>query len=617
VTARAAASLAALAVASLAALAAGCRGDSGAATASGIASGAIDPGARVIDPGTPDDGQWTAAAKDPANTRYSRLAQITAANVATLTLAWSFDTGSRHGHEGAPLVVGDTLYVITPFPNRLIALDLAHKGAVKWRYEPPVERAAAGVACCDLVNRGGAYAHGKIYYATLDGHALAVDAATGTLAWRTKLADINQGETITMAPIVVGDRVLVGNSGGELGVRGWLAGLDAATGALVWRAYQTGPDRDVLIGPSFRPFYALDRGKDLGVTTWPPDRWRQGGATVWGWLSYDPELDLVFHGTANPGPWNAAMRPGDNKWSAGIFARRPATGEAIWFYQWSPHDLWDHDGVNESIVVDLEVRGARRRVLLHPERNGYVYVLDRETGEVLSADPFVHITTSRGVDLVTGRLEVVHEKEPRPGRISRELCPFAPGAKDWEPSAFSPQTGLLYIPHITMCMDEEYTEASYIAGTPYIGANVRYYAEPGKATRGAFTAWDPIARKAVWRIAEDLPVWSGALATAGGVVFYGTMDGLFKAVDARTGALLWSRQLASGVIAQPITYRGPDGRQYVAVYAGVGGWAGSIVSLGLDPRDLTAGNGWGGAMADLPGKTRPGGELYVFALPGS
>jgi lanthanide-dependent methanol dehydrogenase len=611
VTARARAALAL----ALAALIAGCRGDSGAGTARGASSGAIDPGARALGADGADDGQWTAAGKDPANTRFSRLAEITAANVAGLELAWSFDTGSRSGHEGAPLVVGDTLYVITPFPNRLIALDLARGGAVKWRYEPPAERAAAGVACCDVVNRGGAYAHGKIFYATLDGYALAVDAATGAEAWRTQLGDINQGETITMAPIVVGDRVLVGNSGGELGVRGWLAGLDAATGALAWRAYSTGPDREVLIGPRFRPFYALDRGPDLGITTWPPDRWRQGGGTVWGWLSYDPELDLVFHGTANPGPWNADLRPGDNKWTAGIFARRPATGEAIWFYQWSPHDLWDHDGVNESIVVDLDVRGARRRVLLHPERNGYIYVLDRATGEVLSADPFVHITTSRGVDLATGRLDVVHEKAVRPGRLSREICPFAPGAKDWEPSAFSPATGLLYIPHITMCMDEEYTETSYIAGTPFIGANVRYYAAPGGRTRGAFTAWDPIARKAAWRITEDLPVWSGALATAGGVVFYGTMDGLFKAVDARTGALLWSKRLPSGVIAQPITFRGPDGRQYVAIYAGVGGWAGSIVSLGLDPRDLTAGNGWGGAMRDLPGRTRPGGGLYVFALP--
>ena len=308
------------------------------------------------------------------------------------------------------------------------------------------------------------------------------------------------------------------------------------------------------------------------------------------------------------------MRPGDNKWTAGIFARRPATGEAIWFYQYSPHDLWDHDGVNESILLDADVGGTRRPLLVHPERNGYVYVMDRATGEVLSADPFVHITTSRGVDMKTGRLRVVHEKEPKPGRTSRDICPFAPGAKDWQPSAFSPLTGLLYMPHQTMCMDEEYTDTSYIAGTPFVGAEVRYYAMPGMK-RGKFTAWDPIARKEAWSIAEDLPVWSGALATAGNVVFYGTMDGLFKAVDARTGRPLWQTRLPSGIIGQPITYKGPDGRQFVAVLSGVGGWSGQIVSLGLDPRDLTAGNGWGNAMADLPAKTKPGGALYVFALP--
>jgi PQQ-dependent dehydrogenase (methanol/ethanol family) len=308
------------------------------------------------------------------------------------------------------------------------------------------------------------------------------------------------------------------------------------------------------------------------------------------------------------------MRPGDNKWTAGIFARRPATGEALWFYQWSPHDLWDHDGVNESILLDLENDGKRRKVLVHPERNGYVYVLDRLTGEVLSADPYVRITASTGVNLKTGELEHNHAKDVQPGRVTRDVCPFAAGAKDWEPSAFSPRTGLLYLPHITMCMDEEYTETGYIAGTPFIGANVRYHAAEG-TKRGAFTAWDPVARKAVWSLAEDFPVWSGALATGGDVVFYGTMDGIFKAVDARTGTLIWSVRLPSGIIGQPISYRGPDGKQYVAVFSGVGGWAGAIVSLGLDPRDLSAANGWGNAMQDLSSRTQKGGRLHVFALP--
>ena len=584
-------------------------------TATGSSSGAIGSNAKFAAPG-PDDGQWLAAAKDPQNTRFSSLTEITAANVSKLELAWQFETGSTAGHEGAPLVVGDTMYLITPFPNKLFALDLTANGKVKWTYTPKTDNAAKGVACCDIVNRGGAYAFGRVYYATLDNHLVAVDAATGTEAWDTQLGDVNIGESMTMAPIVVGDLVFAGNSGGEFGVRGWLTAVDAHTGTIVWRAYSTGPDEDVLIGPSFRPHYAQDRGKDLGVKTWPPGKWKQGGGTVWGWISYDPVLDLLYYGTGNPGPWNADMRPGDNKWAAGIFARRPKTGEAVWFYQWSPHDLWDHDGVNESIVVDLEIGATKRQVLLHPERNGYIYVMDRATGEVLSADPYVHITTSTGVDLETGRLKEIPEKSPRPGRVMRDICPLAAGAKDWEPSAFSPLTGLLYLPHITMCMDEEYTDTGYIAGTPYVGADVRYYAMPGMK-RGAFTAWDPIARKAAWSIPEDFPVWSGALVTAGGVVFYGTMDGVFKALDAKSGALLWSIKLASGVIGQPITFKGPDGRQYIAIQAGVGGWAGQIVSIGLDPRDLTAGNGWGNAMRDLPAKTSKGGALYVFALPRS
>jgi PQQ-dependent dehydrogenase (methanol/ethanol family) len=583
-------------------------------TASGASSGKLNDAKIVLEQTPPDDGEWTMAAHDFQNTRFSTLTDITTDNVKNLQIAWQFDIGTRVGAEGAPLVIGDTMYLITPFPNKVFALDLAKGGALKWSYEPNPDPAAAGVACCDQVNRGGQYVDGKIYYATLDGQVVCLDAKTGTELWKQKIGNINVGESITMAPIVVAGKVLVGNSGGEFGVRGWLQALDAATGTPVWKAYSTGPDQEVLIGDNFHPFYERDRGKDLGMTTWPPDRWRQGGGTVWGWVSYDPSLDLIYYGTGNPGPWNADMRPGDNKWTTAIFARKPETGEAIWAYQFSPHDLWDHDGINESILFDANVAGRRKQLLVHPERNGYIYVMDRATGEVLSADPYVYITTSRGVDLKTGELELVNEKAPSPGRSSRDVCPFAAGAKDWQPSALSPVTGLLYIPHQNMCEDIEYTDTSYIAGTPFVGAEVRYYAAPG-STRGRFTAWDPIARKAVWQIAEDLPVWSGTLVTASNVVFYGTMDGLFKAVDARTGMALWQVRLPSGIIGQPVTYRGPDGKQYVAVYSGVGGWSGQIVSLGLDPRDLTAGNGWGNAMGDLRAKTKPGGFLYVFALP--
>jgi lanthanide-dependent methanol dehydrogenase len=562
----------------------------------------------------PEDGEWHVAAKDYQSTRFSGLTQITTRNVAALRPAWTFSTGVRRGHEAAPLVVGSTMYVVSPFPNQLFALDLAKGGALKWTYTPPLQRAAQGVACCDVVNRGAAYADGKVFYNTLDNQTVAVDAQTGEEVWRTRLGDINRGETMTMAPLVVKDKVLVGNSGGEMGVRGWLTALNANSGQVVWRAYSTGPDEEVLIGPDFKPFYEHDRGKDLGVRTWPSDTWKVGGGTVWGWISYDPDLDLIYYGTGNPGPWNPAQRPGDNKWTAAIFARDPDTGQARWAYQWSPHDVHDYDGVNENLLLDLPIGGRTRKVLVRPERNGYMYVMDRATGEVLSADPFVPITSSLGVDLRTGAYMPDASKYPHLATVVRDICPASPGAKDWQPSAFSPRTGLLYVPHNNLCMDVEAVEANYIAGTPYVGMNVVMKAGPG-GHRGELTAWDPVRRRPAWKVREPFPVWSGALVTAGDVVFYGTMEGWFKALDARTGRLLWQFKTESGIIGQPVTYRGPDGKQYVAVLSGVGGWSGAVVAGDLNPADSTGALGFVGAMSDLPQATSRGGTLYVFSLP--
>jgi PQQ-dependent dehydrogenase (methanol/ethanol family) len=562
-----------------------------------------------------DDGQWRMPARDYASTRYSGLNQITSQNVGRLQLAWTFSTGLTRGHEAAPLVVDSTMYVVTPFPNYLYALDLTKPGApLKWTYKPDPALAAQGVACCDLVNRGASYFDGKIYYNTLDAHTVAVDAKTGKEIWNTKVGDINKGESVTMAPLVVKGKVLVGNSGGEFGVRGWLTALDAKTGKLAWRAYHTGPDKDVLIGSRFKPFYAQDRGKDLGVSTWPGDAWKIGGAGSWGWISYDPELDLIYYGTSNPGPWNPDVRPGDNKWSAGIFARDPSNGEAVWFYQWSPHDLFDHDGINEQILLDLPIKGQTRKVLVRPERNGYIYVVDRITGEVLSADPYGYITSSKGVDLKTGRLIPIEAKAPQTGKVVRGICPAAPGMKDWQPSSYSPRTGLLYLPHQNLCEDVEAGEANYIEGTPYVGALVKMYAGPG-GNRGVVKAWDPVGRKTVWEIKEKFPVWSGTVVTAGDVVFYGTMEGWFKAVDARSGKQLWQFKTGSGIIGQPVVYRGPDGKEYVAILSGVGGWAGAVVAGGLDVRDSSAALGFVNAMKDLPQATTKGGMLYVFELP--
>ena len=562
----------------------------------------------------PDNGNWEMPGKNYASTRFSAMRQITPANVRRLGIAFTFSTATTKGFEAPPLVVGSTMYLITPFPNYLYALDLKRGGAQKWVFKPKPAAASQGVACCDVVNRGAAYSKGRVFFNTLDGQTIAVDAASGKQVWRTRLGNIQKGETITMAPLVAAGKVLVGNSGGEMGVRGWLTALDEATGRMVWRAYSTGPDRDVLIGPRFKPYYAMDRGRDLGVRSWPPEAWKIGGGAPWGWISYDPALGLIYYGTSNPGPWNADQRPGDNKWTAGIVARDVNTGQAVWFYQSSPHDLFDHDDINESILADIPWGNGRRPVLLRPDRNGYFYVMDRRTGQVLSATPFGYINASRGVDLRSGRLIPNKEKEPKQGRVTRNICPAAPGMKDWNPAAFSPITGIVYIPHNNLCMDMGTLEASYISGTPYVGADVKMYAGPG-GNRGWFTAWDPLKRRAIWRIREDLPVWSPALATAGGVVFYGTMDGWFKAVNAADGKLLWKFKTGSGIIGQPISYRGPDGRQYVAVVAGVGGWAGAIVAGKLDPRDPTAALGFVNAVKDLPSKTTAGGMLYVFALP--
>jgi lanthanide-dependent methanol dehydrogenase len=562
-----------------------------------------------------DDGQWSMPSKNYASTRFSNLTEITAANAKTLKPDFSFSLAVNKGQEAAPLVVDNTMYVVTAYPNIVYALDLTKPGApLKWSFSPKPAPASQGVACCDVVNRGGTVDNGKYIFNTLDGQTIAVDIKTGKSVWRTQLGNINRGESMTMAPTVAEGKVFVGDSGGEMGVHGWMAALDEASGKLVWRAYDTGPDSEVLIGADFKAHYPSEQGKDLGVSTWPPQAWQIGGGATWGWITYDPELHLLYQGVGNPGPWNQDQRPGDNKWTAGVFARDPATGSAHWFYQFSPHDEHDYDGVNEQILLDMPFGGKMQKVLVHIDRNGYVYVIERNTGTVLSADPYGPVNSSRGVDLKTGRLIVNPDKQTKQGVEVRDICPTASGAKDWNPSSFSPQTGLLYIPHENMCMDWMGQQVSYIAGTPYVGALVHMKPGPG-GNRGVLTAWDPVQRRPAWEDKENFPVWSGTMATAGNVVFYGTMDGWFKAVDAKSGELLWRYKVDSGIISQPVSYRGPDGHQYVAVLSGVGGWSGAVVSGPVDPRDGSAALGMVNAMSDLPKYTTAGGTLYVFSLP--
>jgi PQQ-dependent dehydrogenase (methanol/ethanol family) len=559
-------------------------------------------------------GEWRLPGRDPEGTRYSPLDQITTDNAGKLEVAWTFSTGVLHGHEGQPLVVGSTMYLVTPFPNIVYALDLANPtGPAKWIYKPNPDPASQGEACCDIVNRGASYGAGKIVFNTLDNHTIALDANSGKVAWSVKMGDINLGETTTMAPLIIGDRVITGISGAEMGVRGRLVALDLGTGKELWRAWSTGPDSDILLAPGFKAFYPGDRGTDLGVKTWPPDQWKIGGGTTWGWVTYDPGLDLLYYGTANPGVWNADMRPGDNKWSMTIFARHPADGRAVWAYQLTPHDAWDYDAVNESIPVELTIGGTPRKVVVHFDRNGFAYTIDRTTGEVLVVQPFQYVNWARGIDLKTGRPIEDPDKRTKQGENTTNICPAATGGRDQQPAAWSPRTHLFYTPTTHLCMDYKGVETSYIAGTPYVGAEVMMYAGPG-GNRGEFIAWDPVAGKKAWGIKERFPIWTGALVTAGDVVFYGTMDGWVKAVNGRSGAVLWSFKTGSGVIGNFMSYRGPDGKQYVAVYTGVGGWAGAT-AFGISPDDPTAALGFANAMKDLPKYTAPGGMLYVFALP--
>ena len=574
----------------------------------------IVEGTRIAVPHAGPAGEWHMPAGDYANSRYSELNSITPANAHNLRASWTFSTGVLRGHEGQPLVIANTMYVITPYPNVAYALDLAEVGQpLKWKFRPENRQQAVGMACCDVVNRGAAFSNGRIFYNLLDGHTVAIDVATGRQVWRTRMGNLARGETMTMAPIVVKNKVLVGSSGGEMGVRGWIAAIDAVSGREVWRAYNIGPDKDLKIGPRFKPFYAHDRGIDLGMKTWPGDTWKTGGGAVWGWLSYDPELNLVYYGTSNPGPWNQDQRLGDNKWTASILARDADTGELVWVFQVTPHDLWDYDAVNENILVDLPIQGRMRKVLVHFDRNGFAYTMDRATGEVLVAKAFVPMNWSTGVDFATGRPQMVPSKMPAQGKKVTNICPSLEGGKNQQPAAFSPRTGFFYVPTNNLCMDFESRAVTYIAGTPFIGASAPEKGGPG-GYRGEFMAWDATTGRKVWGIKEPYPVWGGGLATAGGVVFYGTLDGWFKAVDARNGKVLWQFKVGSGVVGNPVTYQGPDGKQYVAIYAGLGGDMGLLIAgdvaanLPYDVRER------GTTLPDLARWTSWGGMLFVFSL---
>ncbi|MBP2233928.1 PQQ-dependent dehydrogenase (methanol/ethanol family) [Sinorhizobium kostiense] len=569
-----------------------------------------------------DPNQWAIQTGDYANLRYSKLDQINKDNVGKLQVAWTFSTGVLRGHEGSPLVVGDMMYVHTPFPNTVYALDLSKDGQIVWKYEPKQDENVIPVMCCDTVNRGVAYADNKIFLHQADTTVVALDAKTGKVIWSVKNGDPSKGETNTATVMPVKDKVLVGISGGEFGVRGHVTAYSMADGKLLWRGYSMGPDSDTLMDPEKTTHLGKPVGKDSGLTTWEGDQWKIGGGTTWGWYAYDPEMNLMYYGSGNPSTWNPTQRPGDNRWSMTIWARDVDTGMAKWVYQMTPHDEWDYDGVNEMILTDQQIDGQDRKLLTHFDRNGFAYTMDRGTGELLVAekyDPAVNWATEVVMDPKSdqyGRPQVVAEYSTEKNGEdvnTTGVCPAALGTKDQQPAAYSPKTELFYVPTNHVCMDYEPFRVSYTAGQPYVGATLSMY--PPKDSHGGmgnFIAWDNKEGKIKWSLPEPFSVWSGALATAGDVVFYGTLEGYLKAVDATTGKELYRFKTPSGVIGNVMTYAHGD-KQYVAVLSGVGGWAGIGLAAGLtNPND---GLGAVGGYASLSNYTALGGTLTVFKLP--
>jgi PQQ-dependent dehydrogenase (methanol/ethanol family) len=573
---------------------------------------------KIID----DPNQWAIQTGDYANQRYSKLDQINKDNVGKMQVAWTFSTGVLRGHEGSPLVIGDMMYVHSPFPNTVFALDLSKEGQIVWKYEPKQDADVIPVMCCDTVNRGVAYADGKIFLHQADTTVVALDAKTGKVVWSVKNGDPKKGETNTATVLPVKDKVIVGISGGEFGVRGSVTAYSMADGKLLWRGYSMGPDSDTLIDPEKTTHLGKPVGADSGLNTWEGDQWKIGGGTTWGWYSYDAEENLVYYGSGNPSTWNPAQRPGDNRWSMTIFARDADTGVAKWVYQMTPHDEWDYDGINEMILTEQEIDGKARKLLTHFDRNGFGYTLDRVSGELLVAekyDPAVNWATEVVMDPKSdqyGRPQVVaqYSTEQNGEDVnSTGICPAALGTKDQQPAAYSPKTELFYVPTNHVCMDYEPFRVSYTAGQPYVGATLSMYPAPGShGGMGNFIAWDNKEGKIKWSLPEKFSVWSGALATAGDVVFYGTLEGYLKAVDSNTGKELYRFKTPSGIIGNVMTYT-HGGKQYVAVLSGVGGWAGIGLAAGLtNPNE---GLGAVGGYAALSDYTALGGTLTVFSLP--
>ncbi|MBK6850258.1 MAG: methanol/ethanol family PQQ-dependent dehydrogenase [Burkholderiales bacterium] len=564
---------------------------------------------------------WAMQAGDMYNQRYSKLNQITAGNVGKMQVAWTMSTGVLRGHEGSPLVIDGKMYLHTPFPNKVFAVDLDTQ-KILWKHEPKQDPAVIPQMCCDTVNRGLAYAEGKVILQRADSVLEALDAKTGKVLWSVKNGDPKLGAVNTNAPHVFKDKVITGISGGEWGVRGFIAAYNLKDGSPAWKGYSVGPDSEILLEPGKTTTWADGKvtpiGADSSLKTWQGDQWKIGGGTTWGWYSYDKAANLMYYGTGNPSTWNPSQRPGDNKWTMSIWARDVDTGKVKWVYQMTPFDEWDFDGINEMILADIDVKGKATKALVHFDRNGFAYTLDRITGALLVAEKYdPKVNWASHVDMKSGRPQVLKQystAQNGPDVNTKGICPAALGSKDQQPASFDPNTKLFYVPTNHVCMDYEPFKVEYTAGQPYVGATLSMFPAPGShGGMGNYITWNAGTGKIVQSKAEKFSVWSGSLNTAGGLSCYGTLEGYLKCVDAKDiNKELFKFKTPSGIIGNVFTYS-HKGKQYMGVFSGIGGWAGIGMAAGLE-KD-TDGLGAVGGYRELNQYTELGGSLTVFALP--
>jgi PQQ-dependent dehydrogenase (methanol/ethanol family) len=553
---------------------------------------------------------WLSHGRSYDEQRFSPLDRINDRNAAELGLDWFYQFDTKRGLEATPIVV-DGIMFTTGAWSRVYALD-ARNGDLMWEYDPKVPPEWAVHACCDVVNRGVALWQGSLFVGTLDGRLVSLNAKTGTVNWTVQTTDRSKPYTITGAPRVVKGKVIIGNGGAEYGVRGYVSAYDAETGAMAWRFY-------TVPGNPAEPFES--EAMEQAAATWTGEWWKYGGGgTVWDSMAYDPELDLLYIGVGNGSPWNQQIRSpggGDNLFLSSIVALNPDTGKYVWHYQTTPAETWDYTATQHMILVDLEIEGSVRKVILQAPKNGFFYVLDRETGELISAEPYVKTTWATHVDPETGR--PVETENARYTDGPALVLPAPYGGHNWHPMAYSPQTGLIYIPAqdipFAYGTDENFT---FTPGVWNVGVNPLFASFPEQPpevqeelltmVKGQIIAWDPVQRKEVWRYQHALPWNGGMLATAGNLVFQGNSVGDFAAYRADTGEKLWSTSAQTGIVASPVTYE-IEGEQYVSVLAGWGG------SLALSGGDVAAAAGQSNVSRILTYKLGSSGALPEFVPP--